>query len=172
MTFLHWTTSTYAVDTCNNTPGIHKSSKSEKRCDIISIGTLLTAYFEAGWPFWYGKHVCHLTADDNFQLYVIVTTRNKFNYCFVGYQNSNQNGLPMRGALKEHTDLKSYLNLQVYILCKIAMPSLTEINQRAVSKISSCRVITTSRWGVKQLGNSFASIFLLFSYRSSRGQCS
>ena len=78
----------------------------------------------------------------------------------------------MSGALKEHTDLRSYLNLQVYILCKIAMPSLTEINQRAVSKISSCRVITTSRWGVKQLGNSFASIFLLFSYRSSRGQCS
>ena len=78
----------------------------------------------------------------------------------------------MRGALKEHTDLRSYLNLQVYILCKIAMPSLTEINQRTVSKISSCRVITTSRWGVKQLANSFASIFLLFSYRRSRGQCS
>ena len=78
----------------------------------------------------------------------------------------------MRGALKEHTDLRSYLNLQVYILCKIAMTSLTEINQRAVSKISSCRVITTSRWGIKQLVNSFASLFLLFSCGSSQGQCS
>lgn len=66
MTFLHWTISTYAVDIRNNTPGIHKSSKSEKRCDIIWRRTLLTAYFEAGWPFWYGKHVSHLTADDNF----------------------------------------------------------------------------------------------------------
>ena len=78
----------------------------------------------------------------------------------------------MRGALKEYTDLRSYLNLQVYILCKIAMTSLTEINQRAVSKISSCRVVTTSRWGVKQLANSFASIFLLFSYKRRQGQCS
>ena len=28
---------------------------------------------------------------------------------------------------------------------------------------------TTSRWGIKQLGISFGSIFLLFSYESSRG---
>ena len=40
---------------------------------------------------------------------------------------------------------------------------------RAVTKISSCRVNTTSRRGIKQLVISFGSIFLLFSYESSRG---
>ena len=40
---------------------------------------------------------------------------------------------------------------------------------RAVTKISSCRVNTTSRRGIKQLEISFGSIFLLFSYESSRG---
>ena len=34
---------------------------------------------------------------------------------------------------------------------------------RAVTKISSCQVNTTSRWEIKQLGISFGSIFLLFS---------
>ena len=42
---------------------------------------------------------------------------------------------------------------------------------RAVTKISSCRVNTTSRRGIKQLGISFGSIFLPFSYESSRGKC-
>ena len=42
---------------------------------------------------------------------------------------------------------------------------------RAVTKISSCWVRTTSRQGIKQLGISFASIFLLFSYESSQRQC-
>ena len=32
---------------------------------------------------------------------------------------------------------------------------------RAVTKISSCWVNTTSRWGIKQLGISFGSSFLL-----------
>ena len=40
---------------------------------------------------------------------------------------------------------------------------------RAVTKISSCLVNTTSRQGIKQLGISFGSIFLLFSYESIRG---
>ena len=40
---------------------------------------------------------------------------------------------------------------------------------RVVTKISSCRVNTTSRRGIKQLGISFGSIFLLFSNKSSRG---
>ena len=40
---------------------------------------------------------------------------------------------------------------------------------RAVTKISSCRVNTTSKQGFKQLGISFGSIFLLFSCESSRG---
>ena len=40
---------------------------------------------------------------------------------------------------------------------------------RAVTKVSSCRVNTTSRQGIKKQGISFASIFLLFSYESRRG---
>ena len=40
---------------------------------------------------------------------------------------------------------------------------------RAVTKISSCRVNTTSRLGIKQLGISFGSKFLFFSYESSWG---
>ena len=40
---------------------------------------------------------------------------------------------------------------------------------RAVTKILSCRVNTTSRRGIKQLEISFGSIFRLFSYESSRG---
>ena len=40
---------------------------------------------------------------------------------------------------------------------------------RVVTKISSCRVNTTRRRGIKWLGISFGSIFLLFSNKSSRG---
>ena len=43
---------------------------------------------------------------------------------------------------------------------------------RVVTKISSCRVNTTSRRGIKQLGISFGSIFVLFSNKSSRGPLS
>ena len=43
---------------------------------------------------------------------------------------------------------------------------------RVVTKISSCRVNTTGRRGIKQLGISFGSIFLLFSNKSSRGPLS
>ena len=43
---------------------------------------------------------------------------------------------------------------------------------RVVTKISSCRVNTTSRWGIKQLGVSFGSISLLFSFESSQGPSS
>ena len=42
-------------------------------------------------------------------------------------------------------------------------------NDRVVTKISSCWVNTTSRQGIKRLGISFGSIFLLFSNKSSRG---
>jgi len=42
----------------------------------------------------------------------------------------------------------------------------------AVIEISSCHVNTTSRQGIKQLGISFDSIFLLFSYGSSEGSYS
>ena len=40
---------------------------------------------------------------------------------------------------------------------------------RVVTKISRCRVNTTSRRGIKQVWISFGSIFLLFSYATSRG---
>ena len=43
---------------------------------------------------------------------------------------------------------------------------------RVVTKISSCRVNTTRRRGIKRLGISFGSIFLLFSNKSSRGPLS
>ena len=43
---------------------------------------------------------------------------------------------------------------------------------RVVTKISSCRINTTSRRGIKRLGISFDSIFLLFSNKSSRGPLS
>ena len=39
-------------------------------------------------------------------------------------------------------------------------------NARVVTKISNCRVNTTSRGEIRQLGISFGSIFLLFSYES------
>ena len=40
---------------------------------------------------------------------------------------------------------------------------------RAVTKISSCQVNTTNRWGIIQLGISFGYIFLLFSYEKCWG---
>ena len=43
---------------------------------------------------------------------------------------------------------------------------------RAVTKISSCRVKTTSRQGMKELRISFGYIFLLFSSHSTGGSCS
>ena len=41
---------------------------------------------------------------------------------------------------------------------------------RVVTKISNCRVNTSSRGEIKQLGISFGSIFLLFSYESIWGK--
>ena len=41
---------------------------------------------------------------------------------------------------------------------------------RVVTKISGCLVNTTSRRGIKQLGTSFSSTFLLFSFESSQGR--
>ena len=49
---------------------------------------------------------------------------------------------------------------------------VSDIAYRVVTKISSCRVNTTSRRGIKRLGISFGSIFLLFSNKSSRGPLS
>ena len=50
--------------------------------------------------------------------------------------------------------------------------NFSKIAPRVVTKISSCRVNTTSRQGIKRLGISFGSIFLLFSNKSSRGPLS
>ena len=52
------------------------------------------------------------------------------------------------------------------------MKGMQEACVRVVTKISSCRVNTTSRRGIKRLGISFGSIFLLFSNKSSRGPLS
>ena len=46
------------------------------------------------------------------------------------------------------------------------LPVIRNDQIRVVTKISSCQVNTTSRQGIKQLGISFGSIFLLFSYES------
>ena len=46
------------------------------------------------------------------------------------------------------------------------------LTSRVVTKISSCRVNTTSRRRIKWLGISFGSIFLLFSNKSRRGPLS
>ena len=61
--------------------------------------------------------------------------------------------------------LKVYLSVCVLIITR----SQCKGSNRVVMKISSFRVNTTSRQGIKQLGISFGSIFLLFSYESSRG---
>ena len=52
------------------------------------------------------------------------------------------------------------------------MRTIKMITNRVVTKISSCRVNTRSRQGIKRLGISFGSIFLLFSNKSSRAPLS
>ena len=52
---------------------------------------------------------------------------------------------------------------------EIGVPRKKTCGQGNVTKILSCRVNTTSRRGIKQLGISFGSIFLLFSFESSQG---
>ena len=69
---------------------------------------------------------------------------------------------------------KSQISRSIYwsiniIIYYIDTSVLLENIPRVVSKISSCRVNTTSRQGIKQQGISFGSIFLLFSNKSSQG---
>ena len=45
--------------------------------------------------------------------------------------------------------------------------SLSTKNASDVTKISSCRVNTASRQGIKKLGISFGSVFLLFFHQTS-----
>ena len=64
-------------------------------------------------------------------------------------------------------------SLEINLVC----PDLMNIFKfflidRVVTKISSCQVDTTSRRGIKRLGISFGSIFLLFSDKSSQGPLS
>ena len=78
------------------------------------------------------------------------------------------------------TDANFWLYLLVgFLLLSAVMYSIVLISllkfllkDRVVTKISSSRVKTTSRRGIKQLGISFGSIFLLFSNKSSRGPLS
>ena len=48
------------------------------------------------------------------------------------------------------------------------VPKVVAAWRVVVTEISSCQVNTTSRQGMKQLGISFGSIFLLFSSESSQ----
>ena len=59
------------------------------------------------------------------------------------------------------------LPLRMKSKCKCSMSKW--FIRRDVTKISSCRVNTTSRQGIKQLGISFGFVFILFSYESSPG---
>ena len=62
---------------------------------------------------------------------------------------------------------------QKKVLCALEIQAAILIGLiRVVSKISSCRVNTTSSREIKRLGISFGSIFLLFSNKSSRGPLS
>ena len=54
----------------------------------------------------------------------------------------------------------------LYVICCHFIQSYAGLS---LLKISSCRVNTTSRLGIKQLGISFSSIFLLFFNESSQG---
>ena len=66
-------------------------------------------------------------------------------YCFFcGKVNYNEKGSSVKTSCTEHR------------WCK------TKTSFRAVSKILSCLVITTSRWGIKQAGSSFTSIFFFY----------
>ena len=49
------------------------------------------------------------------------------------------------------------------------MNNASNEQHRVVTKISSCRVNITSRWGIKQLGISFGSIFVYFPMKVARG---
>ena len=60
----------------------------------------------------------------------------------------------------------------ILIIIIIITITIIVIIIRVVTKISSCRVNTTSRPGIKWLGISFGSIFLLFSNKSNRGPLS
>ena len=78
-------------------------------------------------------------------------------------------GAPARGIGPPLLQLGKQLTS---IASRLTLPKLhlaTFINHRVVVKISSCRVNTTSRLGIKHLGVSFGSNFLLFSNKSSRG---
>ena len=70
--------------------------------------------------------------------------------------------------IEQHIYYYNSLLLKKKIKCN--QPNLPPASKfcRAVTKISSCWVQTTSRRGIKQLRISFGSIFLLFSYESSQ----
>ena len=92
----------------------------------------------------------------------------------------------MVSVVKRWTHGPTYASFQGHrkflcLLCRKVGTKKTEITEstshialilgflRAVTKISRCQINTTSRRGIKQRGTSFGSIFLLFSYESSRG---
>ena len=73
------------------------------------------------------------------------------------------------------THLELSLNVHLREMIESQIKGLRKVGtnfRRVVTKISSCRVNATSRRGIKRLGISFDSIFLLFSNKSSRGSLS
>ena len=70
------------------------------------------------------------------------------------------------------TDICPWALLPFYQISLKTSELNTTHNTRVVTKISSCRVNTTSRQGIKRLRISFGSIFLLFSNKSSWGPLS
>ena len=70
----------------------------------------------------------------------------------------------------EHFRMFFYLLALSSIILKA--PLLSYPHNRVVTKISSCRVYTTSRRDIRLLGIYFGSIFLLFSNKSSQGPLS
>ena len=64
--------------------------------------------------------------------------------------------------IKKKSSLENTLSTECPLREKIA-GYISGVFTKAITKISSCRVITTSRWGIKQAVIFFASVFLLFS---------
>ena len=91
----------------------------------------------------------------------------RHNYFLLKVKNSQEN------IFKE-----SYFKKWLFknVMSETQFPQLTSSRSweftRVVTKISSCWVTTTSRRGIKGLGISFGSIFLLFSNKSNRGPLS
>ena len=72
--------------------------------------------------------------------------------------------------VKIHSVVQDRLNVKtLHLKCWYKAKRFTTLWIRDFTNVSSCQVYTVSRRGIKQLGISFGSIFLLFYYESSLG---